>query len=148
MGEIIMNDHLNVYLVIGGVLSALAALLHVIIVFKGASWYRYFGAGEWMATRAEQGSWIPGILTFGIAGVLFIWGLYAFSGAGLFQPLPYLQWILVIISAIYLIRGLVLFPALLFMPKIVDGFAIWSSLVSLTFGLCYAIGTWQESFVF
>ncbi len=138
-----MIEGLNIYLVIGGVLSGLAALLHVIIVFKGATWYRYFGAGERMATQAEQGSWIPAIVTLGIAGVLFIWGLYAFSGVGLVQPLPYLKGALIIIASIYLIRGLVLFPALIIRPDLVDGFAVWSSLSSLVFGVCYALGTWQ-----
>jgi len=137
-------DKFNYLLVAGGVLSVIAALLHIVIIFKGASWYRFFGAGERMATLSEEGSWIPGLITFVIAVVLFIWGLYAFSGAGLLQPLLYLKPALIIISSVYLMRGLVLFPAFIFLPDKVDFFAIWSSLLSLTFGLCYALGTWQE----
>jgi hypothetical protein len=135
---------MNILLIIGGVLSVLAALLHIAIIFGGSSWYRYFGAGEWMAKMSDQGSVIPGLITFGIAMVLFVWGLYAFSGAGLITiAFPFVKLALMAISIIYLIRGLVLFPALLLRPEIVDGFAIWSSLVSLVFGLCYAIGTVQ-----
>jgi hypothetical protein len=135
---------MNILLIIGGVLSVLAALLHIAIIFGGSSWYRYFGAGEWMAKMSDQGSVIPGLITFGIAMVLFVWGLYAFSGAGLITiAFPLVKLALMAISIIYLIRGLVLFPALLLRPEIVDGFAIWSSLVSLVFGLCYAIGTVQ-----
>lgn len=122
----------------------MAALLHIVIIFKGARWYRFFGAGERMATLSEQGSWIPALVTIVIAAVLFVWGLYAFSGAGLFQGLPYLKFGLISIASIYLIRGSVLFPALIFMPDKVDFFAIWSSLLSLIFGLCYVVGTWQE----
>lgn len=135
---------MNGFLLVGGGLSVIAAVLHIVIIFGGAEWYRYFGAGERMAKMSEQGSIIPGLITFFIALVLFVWGLYAFAGTGLIQlTLPFVKYALVAISGVYLIRGLVLFPALLFKPEIVDGFAIWSSLLSLFFGLCYAIGTVQ-----
>lgn len=134
----------NNFLIMGGVLSIIAALLHIGIIIGGASWYRFFGAGETMALMAEQRSWIPVVITFGIAVVLFIWGLYAFSGAGILRTLPFLKYALVIISVIYLIRGLALIPALIIMPDKVNNFVVWSSLLSLFFGLCYAIGTYQE----
>ena len=122
----------------------LAALLHVAIIMGGPDWYRFFGAGEELASMAEQGSWYPGVLTFGIALVLFIWGLYGFSGAGLLrQRLPFLKASLVIISAIYLLRGLALAPAYLVKPELVDTFLIWSSLICLVYGAAYAIGTRQ-----
>jgi len=131
----------NYLLMAGGVLSVLASLLHIIIIFGGADWYRFFGAGKEMAVMAEQGSWFPHVVTFGIAIVLLIWGLVAFSGAGILRKLPFLKLALVIISMVYLLRGLVLFPVLLFKPEIVDGFTVWSSIISLIFGLCYASGT-------
>lgn len=138
-----MNE-VNTLLLIGGILSIVASLLHIAIIIGGASWYRFFGAGERMATMAEKGSWYPTVITLFIAGVLFSWGLYAFSGADVFTyRLPFLNYALVVISAIYLVRGLVFIPALLFMPDKVDTFIVWSSLISLVFGLCYAIGTFQ-----
>ncbi len=137
---VFMNET-NLLLIIGGVLSFLAALLHIGIIIGGASWYRFFGAGEKMATMAETGSWYPTVVTLIITVVLFIWGLYAFSGAGLIRTLPLLKIGLVVISVIYLTRGLAFIPALLIMPDKVDAFIVWSSLISLVFGLCYAIGT-------
>ncbi|WP_353615513.1 hypothetical protein [Colwellia sp. PAMC 21821] len=44
---------MNVMLVIAGFLSALAAAIHLGCIFFGASWYRFFGAGEHMAIMAE-----------------------------------------------------------------------------------------------
>ena len=121
-----------------------AALLHLAIIMGGPDWYLFFGAGEELASMAEQGSWYPGVLTFGIALVLFIWGLYGFSGAGLLrQRLPFLKASLVIISAIYLFRGLALAPAYLVKPELIDTFLIWSSLICLVYGAAYAIGTRQ-----
>jgi hypothetical protein len=134
----------NKFLIVGGVLSIIAAILHIGIIIGGARWYRFFGAGEKMATMAEQGSWYPTVVTFVIASVLFSWGLYAFSGAGLILQLPLLKYALIAISTVYLIRGLAFIPALAFFPDKVDVFIVWSSLISLIFGLCYAIGAYQS----
>ena len=46
----------NPWLVTGGILSALAALLHLAVIAGGPDWYRFVGAGEEMARMAEQGS--------------------------------------------------------------------------------------------
>ena len=133
----------NKLLLFAGVLSGVAALLHIAIIIGGPRWYRFFGAGEELASMAEKGSWYPAILTFGIAVVLFIWALYAFSGAGLIRRFPFLKVGLVVISVIYLIRGLAFIPAYIVKPEIVDEFLIWSSLISLVYGFFYAIGTKQ-----
>ena len=133
----------NKLLLFGGVLSGIAALLHLAIIIGGSQWYRFFGAGEELASMAEKGSWYPAVLTFGIAVVLLLWALYAFSGAGLIRRFPLLKAGLVVISAVYLIRGLAFIPAYIVSPEIVDDFLIWSSLISLVYGFSYAIGTKQ-----
>jgi hypothetical protein len=133
----------NRLLVFGGALSIVAALLHVAIVIGGSQWYRFFGAGEELATMAEKGSWYPAVLTFGIAVVLLIWALYAFSGAGLIRRLPLLKVGLVVISAIYLIRGIAFIPAYIVKPEIVDEFLVWSSFICLVYGFAYTMGTKQ-----
>ena len=133
----------NRLLLFAGVLSGIAALLHIAIIIGGPRWYRFFGAGEELASMAEKGSWYPAVLTFGIAIVLVIWALYAFSGAGLIRKFPFLKVGLVVISTIYLIRGLAFIPAYIVKPEIVDEFLIWSSLISLVYGFSYAIGTMQ-----
>ncbi|MBU1539478.1 MAG: hypothetical protein KKC29_04990 [Alphaproteobacteria bacterium] len=132
----------NPALIVGGVLSAAASVLHLAVIVGGPDWYRFFGAGERMARLAEQGSWTPVVITVGIASVLAIWAAYAFSGGGLIPRLPLLRTALVLISAVYLLRGLVLVPALVSNPGGVTPFVIWSSLIVLVYGLAYAIGTW------
>ena len=132
----------NKWLIAGGLLSAAAALLHVGVIVGGPDWYRFFGAGEGMARAAERGSSVPALTTIGIALVLLIWALYAFSGAGRIRRLPLLRTGLVTISAIYLLRGLIPLPMLATNPAAVDAFVIWSSLIVLVYGLCYALGTW------
>ena len=131
----------NRWLIAGGTLSAAAAILHVAIIFGGPDWYRFFGAGEGMARAAEQGSSRPALVTCAIAAVLLAWALYAFSGAGLIRRLPLLRTALVAITAVYLVRALAPLPMLILKPELVGGFAIWSSLVVLAYGLAYAVGT-------
>ena len=133
----------NPWLIVGGVLSALAALLHLAVIVGGPAWYRFFGAGERLARAAERGSATPAVVTLFIACILALWAAYAFSGAGLVRRLPLLRTGLVVISAIYLLRGLILFPALVLKPELVDSFAIWSSVVVLVYGAAYAVGTWR-----
>lgn len=133
----------STWLVAGGWLSIIAALLHIACIIGGAEWYRFVGAGEPMAQAVERGEWMPHLLTFGIAAVLAIWAAYAFSGAGRLRRLPLLRTGLVVISVIYLARGLVLVPLHLWRPEHTNAFAVWSSLIVLAYGIAYAVGTWR-----
>ena len=130
------------WLVAGGVLSALAAMLHVAVIAGGPAWYRFVGAGEAMAGAVERGSPTPALITLGIAATLMVWALYAFSGAGIIRRLPLLRTALVLIAAVYLVRALALLPLAILRPELVDTFAVVSSLIVLAYGLAYAIGTW------
>ncbi|HYE42067.1 MAG TPA: hypothetical protein VEA15_01635 [Caulobacteraceae bacterium] len=129
------------WLIAGALLSALAALLHVGCIIGGPDWYRFFGAGEELARAAERGSPMPAVITAGIAAVLAIWSAYALSGAGVLPRLPLLRTALVAITAVYLLRGLVLAPLLVLQPQAVHGFTLWSSLIVLAYGLVHATGT-------
>lgn len=131
------------WLIVAGWLSVAAALLHVACVFGGPEWYRFFGAGEGMARAAERGEWYPAMVTLAIAAILGIWAAYAFAGAGVLPRLPLLRTGLIVISAIYLLRGLALIPLYLWRPQAVDSFAICSSLIVLVYGIAYAVGTWR-----
>ena len=136
---------MNLWLLLAGTLSAVASLLHLGVILGGPGWYRFFGAGEGMARMAERGDPKAALVTLGIAGVLAVWATYAFSGAGLVPRLPLLRTGLVIISGIYLLRGLVLIPAVALNPRGAAGvtpFVWWSSLIVLAYGLVHAIGTW------
>ena len=133
----------NKWLVAGGMLSAIAALLHIAIIFGGPDWYRFFGAGEAMARAAERGSWRPDLMAAGIAAILCLLSAYAFSGAGLIRRLPLLRTALVLIAAIYLARAVGALVLLLLGLEPLEPFIVWSSLIVLVYGLAYAVGTWK-----
>lgn len=141
---------MNKLLITGGNLSLLASLLHLLIIMGGPDWYRFFGAGEGMAQLAERGSVYPAIVTSCIAVVLFIWGLYAFSGAGLIRRFPMLKLALGAIALIYIMRGILGIPIVIFLehPYAKElankmTFMIISSLVSLGIGLFYGAGLYR-----
>ena len=129
------------WLIVGGWLSVLAALMHVAYIFGGPDWYRFFGAGEGMARAAARGDLRPTLITLGIATVLLVWAAYAFSGAGTVPRLPLLRTGLVVITTIYLLRALMFVPLHLWRPQHSDAFAIWSSAIVLVYGAVYAVGT-------
>jgi hypothetical protein len=131
------------WLLAGAALSLAAAVLHIAVIFGGPEWYRFFGAGEEIATAAERGSPMPAIITSGIAFLLMIWALYALSGAGRGPRLPLLRTGLVVITAIYLARGLLLVPVMLLVPYPEGPFDYWSSAIVLIYGVTLAIGTWR-----
>lgn len=135
---------LHPWLLAAAASSALAALLHLGCIAFGPAWYRFFGAGERMATLAAAGSPVPTLVTLGIAAVLGVWSLYALSGAGVVGRLPLLRVALCVIAGIYLLRGISGF----LLAAIGSGersvaFWVWSSLICLGIGALYVIGIWQ-----
>ncbi|MCM8856215.1 MAG: hypothetical protein LC541_12000 [Candidatus Thiodiazotropha sp.] len=140
---------LNKPLVWAGSLSLLAGFLHIVIIIGGPDWYRFFGAGEQLAHLAEQGSLIPGTLTAVIALILILWSLYAYAGAGLVRHPPWIKPVLIVITGIYLLRGLALLPLLVLAPQTIDTFLLLSSVISLSIGMLFFSGTrqmiWEHS---
>ncbi len=88
-----------------------------------------------------------------VALIFAIWGLYGLSGAGLLRRLPLLRLALLVIGAIYTLRGLLLIPlllaslGLLASPEPILPQALLASLVSLLIGCLYLAGTftaWRD----
>lgn len=127
-----------------GWLSAAVAVLHIVIIFLGPPAYRYFGAGEDMARQAEAGSLLPAGVTLAVTVVFAAFALYAFAGAGRLRRPPLLRTGLIVIAAIYLLRGVALFPELAQYARdsstVMPRHLVFSA-VSLTIGLFYLAGT-------
>jgi hypothetical protein len=134
-------------LVIGGALSAAAAVAHLVCIVVGAPAYRLMGAGERMARGAEAGKLLPTIATLAIAAVLGTWALYALAGAGVIAPLPFMKAALTAISVVYLGRAFG-FPLLkAAFPENSQAFWWVSSSICLVIGALHAYGTlarWHE----
>jgi len=130
----------NTMLVLAGAGSLAASLLHLACIVGGADWYRALGAGERMARMAARGHWYPTVVTLGIAAILSVWALYAWSGAGLIRRLPFLRLGLCAITGVYLLRALAFVPLQAFFPGNSAAFWYWTSGISFGLGLLHALG--------
>ncbi len=133
----------NNYLIFGAILSAIAAILHIGCIIFGAPWYHFFGAGEKLAILSEQGSIFPATITSVIVVILFIWSFYALSGAGVIIKLPFLDFGLIAIASIYIVRGVIGFFFITNPMGRNPYFWFWSSIICLAFGLVYLLGIKQ-----
>ena len=134
----------------GALLTGAASLMHLLIIFGGPDWYRFFGAGERMARLSARGSLYPSLVTAGIALMLGLWALYGLSGAGAVRRLPLLRPALLLVACVYLARGALGIPFVLFVQSPYTDelkgrmtFMVVSSLVCIFLGLCYAFGAAQ-----
>ena len=138
-----LHAEYNTFLISGALGSGIAAIMHLGCIIFGASWYRFFGAGEKMARMAEAGSITPTLITSGIFLVLTFWSYCAFAGAGLMPKPPLLRVLLSGITIVYLSRAF-LFPLLM---KSIPGnsiiFWISSSSICMILGVTHLIGIKQ-----
>jgi hypothetical protein len=138
-----MDSDKNKYLICGAICSACAALAHLGCIWFGSQWYRFFGAGEQLAKMAEEGHWYPTVVTLIIFLVLSIWSLYALSGAKVIFKLPFIRLGLLVISVIYLVRGIAFVAIMPMFPENSLLFWVVSSGICLFIGTLYAVGTFQ-----
>ena len=129
------------WLLAAGALSSAAALLHLAFIVGGPKWYRALGAGEQFASAAARGAWFPAIITLGIALIMKIWAIYAFSAAGNMPALPFRRTILVLIVVGLTARGLAIVAPDMWRADLSYAFKLWSSVAVLSLAACFAVGT-------
>ncbi len=83
--------------------------------------------------------------------IVFVFGLYALSGARIIRRLPLLRLVLIIISTLFLLRGLFIIITLFKVIGILEGEVltqgVLSHVVFLAAGIAFAAGTilnWKE----
>ena len=96
-----------------------------------------------MAVLSEQGHWYPPVVASLIVLILFVWALYALSGAKLIAKLPLLKLGLCTISSIYILRGVAFIGIMPMFPGNSLIFWLVSSGICLFIGSMYAFGTYK-----
>ncbi|WP_267811304.1 hypothetical protein, partial [Vibrio cholerae] len=139
-----MRTSRNKYLFIAAICCFAAALAHIDCIAFGGDWYRFFGAGEQMARMAEQGLWYPTVVTSVIVLVLLMCALYALSGAGAIKRLPLTKLALILITSIFLLRGISFVGLMPMFPENSLTFWLISSGICLSIGGLFALGSWQQ----
>lgn len=137
---------MNYLLIIAATFNLLAALLHLGCILFGASWYKFFGVGDKTISFLVHKKWAVDALTSLIIILLCICAVYALSGAGLIRPLPFLKFILGMICATYILRGIIGFISPRFRNHFAGNSAIFwnvSSAICLVVGLIHLLGIFQ-----
>ena len=127
------------------ILSA-GALLHVVVLAAGPQWIAFVGAPAEVVRSAERGTWLAPVSTLGIAALLAGLALYALAAAGKLRALPLGKPILWMFATIFVVRGLIIVPALV-QGRVnwaapVDLFILTSSLAILVLGVALCLGLW------
>ncbi len=132
----------KIILRLAAICSLIVSLFQIVITFV-PSWSLYFGAPAEIVANYHL------LIIMGLAAAVFfiIFTLYGFSGSGDIRSLPLLRSGLLLISIIYILRGLMFIEILLVQTGIIQtedqvpSTALASSLISLFIGLVYLIGT-------
>jgi hypothetical protein len=128
------------WLVAAATASFALVVLHLGIILVGAPAYEYFVAGDTLVRLAEQGSFVPTLVTGLIAGAFLLFGLYALAAAGFFD-LPAHGVLTIAIGCLYVLRGSLIVPeALLVQYMGRPPRTLVFAAVSLAIGLVYLIG--------
>lgn len=140
------NDRGRSLLAVAGSLSTAIAILHLVVIAIGPAAYRYFDAPDEFASMTEAGSAAPAMLTAIFAGIFLLWAAYAFGGARLLPRPPMVRFGLVVITSVYILRGLNAVPQALVLFRDPGAFPfrfLVFSLLSLLVGVIYGLGTRQ-----
>lgn len=114
------------------------AILHIYIIYRGAPAYEYYGAGDWMVSKAKTGSFIPATITMAVTAAFIVFAIYNIGGASLIK-LPYLFYGLIAITFVYLLRGSLVF-VIPFMSLNVSMFDKVSTYIAFSIGLLHLFG--------
>ena len=125
-------------LVLSGVLCFVMAIFQIIIGFS-PSLSLYFGAPEILTKNI----YMLILVSFVVAGILCIFGLYAISGAGYIRALPWLKQVLLLTSGIFILRGLLIIPEFLVVMGVLQ-----SSIPVAPRFVVFSIGALVIGFVF
>ncbi len=134
-------------LVVSAVMNFVVTAFHFVPIVIGPEAYRVGRAGEDMISMSEAGSIVPDLISFGIACVFFVFGLYALSGAGKIRRLPFLSVILPSVAAIYTLRALAIIPAYFFIPEEIVLIEVIYAIAAFIFGIFHILGikyNWQN----
>jgi|WetSurMetagenome_2_1015567.scaffolds.fasta_scaffold19149_6 putative oxidoreductase len=130
----------NVYLQIGGLFSLVFSLFQVCGVFMPPSIIIYFGGP--VKLQVENPA-LFGLVCVVLGVIIAVVGLYALSGAGKFRRLPFLRTVLVVVTTVFILRGLFIIPILKIMfthpEKDVFRFIVFS-IIALGIGVIHLIG--------
>jgi putative oxidoreductase len=130
----------NTYLIIGGFFCLCFTVFQLSAIVWTRDMLVYFGGPVKMQSENPYGYIL---LCIFIALLVAAAGLYSFSGAGKFRHLPLLKTMLIIITVVFILRGMMIVSDIIIInqhPELnLIRFVVYS-LISLVIGIIYLVG--------
>lgn len=120
-------------------IAAAGVVIHVGAVIAGPSWFEFFNAPPSVQASARDGTWLAPASALVIAALMGICGAYAASAVGMIRRLPLLTVGLAGMSAICLIRAMLLPVLAVTHPELRNTFEVVAALVWGAAGLGFAV---------
>jgi hypothetical protein len=139
-----MSLHSRNALIAAAVALGIGAVAHIVIYLGGPDWIAFVGAPDAAVKSARDGTWLAPLGTFAITALLAGLAVLSLSEAGVLRRHPLTRIPLWLFAAIFVLRGLIVAPALV-AGKVnwsapVDVFIVVSSAFILLIGLLLTSG--------
>ena len=137
-----MTDGSRLQLAVAGTISLAIGFLQFAMYFGGPEMYRWCGTPEplvaFRVSRPVAALFVEVLL----AAIFATFAAYAYSGAEIIRPLPWLAEGLVVTTVIYLLRGAFVIPQLIWRPAYGNTRDVLYSCIALAVGLAYGFPTY------
>lgn len=143
-----MHTQKNLSLTMAAVAMFAAAALHVAALLVGPAMIAALGAPEIVVQSSQQGTMLAPLVILGIAAALAVLGLYALSGAGRLQRLPFVRFVLGAAACVFILRALALPAVLLLAPAVPEQiplFEIYTAVLCFLIGLTFLSGLRKQA---
>jgi hypothetical protein len=134
-----MHQQMGRFAFLAGIGIALfGAAIHWAALFMSPLWMAFLRAPPWAVDSLRNKTWVAPVGGI-VIGILFLLcAIYAYAALEGKKLLPLARIALPVISIIFILRGLLVIPALLYRPT---GFNVVGSMIWLVAGICFLIGT-------
>lgn len=135
-----MVDKGKIALILAAVISIVTAISHLSCIFIGPVCFEAQMAPHEIVKSAINGTMLAPIATLIVSGLFISCGICSLSGAGIIKKLPYINFLLVLISALCIFRGISTVPLSFLFPEMVSAFSILAGSIWFFTGLLFAYG--------
>jgi len=123
---------------VGTGIALFGAIIHWVALFVNPLWMAFLRAPPWVVESLRNKTWIASVGGVVIGFLFFLCATYAYAALEGKRLLPLARIALPVISVIFILRGLLVMPALIYRPT---GFNVVGSLIWLVAGICFLVGT-------
>jgi hypothetical protein len=127
-------------LVLAAFIAMATAIAHMSCIFLGPECYSAQMAPSIIVESAINGTYLAPVGTVIASSIFAVLGLYALSGAGVIRKLPLLKYVIYVVAALCIIRGILPLQLWLRHPDKVNDIVLYTGIVWFLTGLLFLFG--------